>query len=48
MNEIAWQAHQTPEPDVPPPKPNPVPDDVPAPENAPVKEPTQPEPPIRA
>lgn len=48
MNEIGYRAHQTPDPDVPPPKPVPQPDDVPAPENAPVREPQQPEPPIRA
>ncbi|MGH8855328.1 MAG: hypothetical protein ACREWI_13745 [Telluria sp.] len=47
------QAHSTPEPDVPDPKPTPdpkppVPDDVPDPVNAPVEEPRFPPPPIRA
>lgn len=45
---MAYRAHQTPEPDIPPdPKP-PLPDDVPSPANAPVEEPRLPEPPIRA
>ena len=45
---MAYRAHQTPEPDIPPdPKPA-LPDDVPSPANAPVEEPRLPEPPIRA
>jgi protein TonB len=42
------EAHSTPDPDLPEPKPIPVPDDVPAPTNAPVEEPAFPEPPIKA
>jgi hypothetical protein len=40
--------HSTPEPDLPPEKPNPLPDDVPSPANAPVEEPRQPAPPVKA
>lgn len=44
------RGHQTPDPETPPPdnNPPPVPDDFPDPEHAPVKEPTRPEPPIKA
>jgi hypothetical protein len=43
------RGHSTPDPETPPSQPPPsVPDDEPAPEYAPVKEPTLPEPPIRA
>lgn len=48
MNEMHKKAHQTPDPEIPPPKPTPHPDDVPAPDYAPVREPTLPEPPIKA
>jgi hypothetical protein len=58
-NEQAWDrsissigAHSTPDPDADPgsqpPGPNPNPDDVPPPAHSPVKEPTLPEPPIKA
>ncbi len=57
-NEEAWDrgissigAHSTPDPDTDPsapPAPASVPDDVPPPTHAPVKEPTLPEPPIKA
>lgn len=47
-NNYVHEAHSTPDPDLPDPKPTPVPDDVPAPANAPVEEPTFPEPPIKA
>jgi hypothetical protein len=50
---LATRGHSTPDPESPPSDPDlppsvPVPDDEPGPEYAPVKEPTQPEPPIRA
>ena len=54
FNEHAWdrgialRAHSTPDPDSEPPGPNPDPDDVPPPAHSPVKEPTLPEPPIKA
>jgi hypothetical protein len=54
FNEHAWdcgialRAHSTPDPDAEPPGPNPNPDDVPPPAHSPVKEPTLPEPPIKA
>jgi hypothetical protein len=48
MNEHARQAHSTPDPDVPDPKPGPIPDDVPPPVHAPVEEPRTPQPPIKA
>jgi len=45
----AQQAHSTPEPDMPPPKPekDPPPDNMPLPEQAPIEEPTPPQPPIK-
>lgn len=47
--DSARRAHSTPDPDLPPPDPKPpLPDDVPSPANAPVKEPTWPEPPVKA
>lgn len=55
FNEHAWdrgsgtlRAHSTPDPDAEPPGPNPNPDDVPPPAHSPVREPTVPEPPIKA
>lgn len=43
------RGHSTPDPETPPSQPPPsVPDSEPAPEYAPVKEPTLPEPPIKA
>ena len=55
FNEHAWnrgsvtlRAHSTPDPDAEPPGPNPNPDDEPPPTHSPVKEPTLPEPPIKA
>lgn len=42
------RAHSTPDPDADPPPPNPNPDNIPPPVNAPVKEPSLPEPPIKA
>lgn len=46
---FVYEAHSTPDPDLPPePPPPPVPDDVPAPVNAPVEDPKFPEPPIKA
>jgi hypothetical protein len=45
---LTQRAHSTPDPDDEPPPPNPNPDDVPPPTHAPVREPTLPEPPIRA
>jgi hypothetical protein len=49
---ISINAHSTPDPDSDPgsepPGPNPNPDDVPPPARAPVREPTLPEPPIKA
>lgn len=43
------RGHSTPEPDVPPPKPekDPPPDNLPLPEHPPVEEPTPPKAPIR-
>jgi hypothetical protein len=50
--EWPLRGHSTPDPETPPSQPTPpsvpVPDDEPGPEYAPVKEPTLPEPPIRA
>jgi protein TonB len=49
MSKTKYEAHSTPDPDLPPdPKPPPVPDDVPSPANAPVEDPSYPEPPIKA
>lgn len=44
-----WRAHTTPEPDMPPPKPEkePPPDEMPSPEHAPIEEPTPPRTPIQ-
>ncbi|MFL6659215.1 MAG: hypothetical protein ACJ8GW_14140 [Massilia sp.] len=44
----AHEAHSTPDPDAPEPKPGPIPDDVPPPVHAPVEEPRAPQPPIKA
>jgi hypothetical protein len=47
--EQPQRGHSTPDPETPPSQPPPsVPDSEPAPEYAPVKEPTLPEPPIKA
>jgi hypothetical protein len=43
------RAHTTPEPDMPPPKPekDPPPDNMPMPDQAPIEEPHPPQPPIK-
>ncbi|WP_229217918.1 hypothetical protein [Rugamonas apoptosis] len=43
------RAHSTPEPDIPPPKPEkePPPDEMPSPDHAPIEEPTPPRAPIQ-